>query len=45
MFMKGGWFPNKTVYVEKNIETKYVYLNTICTASISHPKLKRIPNP
>ena len=45
MFMEGGWFQNKTVYVEKNIETEYVCLNTICTASTCHPQLKRIPNP
>ena len=24
IFMEGGWFPNKTAYVEKSIETEYV---------------------
>lgn len=45
IFMEGGWFPNKNVYIERSIHTEYVSLNTLCTAASCHPQLKRIHNP
>ena len=45
IFMEGGWFPNKTVYVEREIQTEYVSLNTLRTAASYHPQLKRMHNP
>ena len=45
IFMEGGWFNNKSVYVEKSIQTEYVSLNTLCAAAPCHPQLKRIRNP
>ena len=45
IFMEGGWFPNKTGYVEKSIQREYVCLNTLNTAASLHPQLKHLHNP
>ena len=45
IFLEGGWFSNKTVYVERSIQTEYVCLNTLHAAALSHAQLKRIRNP
>ena len=33
IFMEGGWFPNKTVYIEKNRNTMFNTRRTIVTIS------------
>ena len=45
IFMEGGWFWNKTIYVEKSIQREYICLNALNTAASYHPQLKRIHNP
>ena len=41
ILMEGGWFRNKTVYVERSIRSEYVSLNVLKTAASCHPQLKR----
>ena len=43
-FMGCGWLGNKTVYVERAIDSEYVSLNAISKA-VNHPKLKSIHFP
>ena len=45
IFKEGGWFHNKTVYVERSTQSEYVSLNTLSTAASYHPQLKRTRSP
>ena len=40
-----GWLGNKTVYVERAINSEYVNINSISEASTSYPKLQKITFP
>ena len=40
-----GWLGNKTVYIERAINSEYVNINSISEATTSHPKLHKITFP